>query len=931
MAGLDFKESSYVPAEDDTSAKKCFAGWAVMLLSRLDADNAREDLDDFLEREVEIVVPMIAATYRGNAKKYQWKGVVGLIKKVKSPEEVSTLHDILYNYSDEDVVGKSWLDLWGSLCEDPMVASGNGNANAPRGAVRMYAGNQVEARKSGPKMMFEQWTGGDLTKWMKWVRAFTSLQREYATSEESAIVRLLVNTQDSEEAVFVKALDDGSRSWEEIIQEITKIKEETRAGAGKGELTDVVQGRGSVEKYFTEFEENREDIERYKEITFSEREKIEKFKLGLWGKIKSQLVIKEIPEDNLFQFFREVQKIEKKVRQLFPSSQGKGEQTGTNKTGKDSGGKGRTHLTEEEQKKPEQPKKDCRNGKDCTVSGCQFKHPEKTPRRDRICYQYRDTGACHRENCKFKHEKGTEKGQEKRGGSLNFVNETHIHFSKAKDEEYKGSSREVLSLWDPGSNTMICAAKDYFDTFEAFQKPRATRVGGGNLVKLLGIGTVKFKSRSNQTGNDISIRMLYGPDFKYNLISHSKLDKKGSTFSGSNGKMEFKMNGKRYMTAEMKDNGLYILDIEPVKRSDGPIYAGYAQYVEEDIYEVYTAEAEVAKKQMELLDDWHRRLAHMSVKKILTMAKNDLAIGLEEIKPIPYSRAVEYLCEDCAKFRHLVMYKPHKKLASTKSMSKDIVSKVESKNLEVIGSWKSMKPKLAFRIASDLSGPFPETSRGNKYISIRVLKEIGDVRATAIQKKDMKTVVKDMKKFCEEMNGKGIDLISHESDKGKEYVNRETEEYLRERGIQQTIGTGHDSVANAVAERGIRTHQERIAVQLGSMSMPTTDWDYALENSDDIGHKMLNSKGIVPYSIINNGAKPDFSHLHVFGCKCRAWKPTQDKNKLGQKNVIGCYLGSAPPNGGASTKGHFIRDMETDEVFQSMIQKILFTKKNINK
>ena len=446
--------------------------------------------------------------------------------EVYSAVDVVILHKVLLDLGDD------WDPEWEAIF--------TGMAGETAEARVETVGRLEKKGTSGPKMKHTYWKGGDLTKWMRFVENFKNLAVEFGYTDEQGYTRLLLYTTDSPDREMIELLRAEGLTCAGIIDRIHKLKLVTKGSGSQRELTDVSQGgKESVEDYFNKFQKNRREIEQIKGRKFPIDEVIEKFNKGLWLELKKLIITARIPKDNFFEYFIQVQLLEKEFKVI---------------TAKSPDDKKKTNLTAAEIRK----QKPCHAGKNCTRKDCPYKHDfKKEPRERGICFAERDRGRCDRRNCPFRHKKKDEREEDSKEddepdlGKICFYGKTlNVH---GRDE-----GRVV---WDSGTNVMIHYKKEDFIELKMYDKPDLTVVGGDTEVPILGRGFVMWRSESCRLKDPIKMEMSYAPDFGLTLVSHSKLDRKGVKMVGENGIVKFSLSGHRLMTAKLASDELYDLDI----------------------------------------------------------------------------------------------------------------------------------------------------------------------------------------------------------------------------------------------------------------------------------------------------------------------------------------------------------------------------------
>jgi hypothetical protein len=115
-------------------------------------------------------------------------------------------------------------------------------------------------------------------------------------------------------------------------------------------------------------------------------------------------------------------------------------------------------------------------------------------------------------------------------------------------------------------------------------------------------------------------------------------------------------------------------------------------------------------------------------------------------------------------------------------------------------------------------------------------------------------------------------------------------------------------------ERVFCTIQGRMLAMLTATQLPVTYWGEAALTAGFLFNLTISSalpKNITPFEILKN-AKPDVSHLKVWGVCCFAHIPVELQTKLGAKSCECLFMGY-PPSG----RGYRVRSLTTNHFFDS--------------
>jgi len=127
---------------------------------------------------------------------------------------------------------------------------------------------------------------------------------------------------------------------------------------------------------------------------------------------------------------------------------------------------------------------------------------------------------------------------------------------------------------------------------------------------------------------------------------------------------------------------------------------------------------------------------------------------------------------------------------------------------------------------------------------------------------------------------------------GGEYVSKEFQEYLKNKGILSQRSCPYTPQQNGVAERKNRHLLDVVRTLLIDSSVSTRFWVEALSTAvhliNRLPSQVLNFAS--PYSILF-GVIPEYDSLHVFGCVCFVHLPFTECNKLSAQAACCAFLG----------------------------------------
>ncbi|CAH9144261.1 unnamed protein product [Cuscuta epithymum] len=247
---------------------------------------------------------------------------------------------------------------------------------------------------------------------------------------------------------------------------------------------------------------------------------------------------------------------------------------------------------------------------------------------------------------------------------------------------------------------------------------------------------------------------------------------------------------------------------------------------------------------------WHRRLGHLSVKGLTTLAKKEVISMGKGVALDP--------CEHC------LFGKQHRvSFSSTRKKHSELLSLVHS----------------------DVCGPIEEESLGGSRYFVTFIDDASrKVWAYCLKSKDQ--VFDRFKLFhamVERETGKKLKCLR--SDNGGEYTSREFSAYCAAYGIRHEKTVPRTPQHNGVAERINRTIMEKVRYMLSMAKLPKPFWGEAVLTAC----YLINRSPSVPLNFEVPEKKwsrrdVSYSHLKVFGCKAFAHVSKELRQKLDLKS-----------------------------------------------
>lgn len=394
-------------------------------------------------------------------------------------------------------------------------------------------------------------------------------------------------------------------------------------------------------------------------------------------------------------------------------------------------------------------------------------------------------------------------------------------------------SESDIDTWilDSGASAHMSHRRDYFcELVDYGQNSGDTTVRLGNKKELVvqGRGNILINRCVNGKWEQSILQdVLYVPELRRNLFSEGMATRKGYVIIKKNNEALILKNNIVVMSATLKQNNLYELNIKTTVQID----------------------CNLAQSSLKI---WHERLGHLNLKEVQNMSKNGAI-------PVKLTENINFVCEAC-------QYGKQSRLPFHKSCR----GQCEPGDLTY----------------SDVCGPVEQTSvSGARYF---VLFKDG---ATSFRHvfiiKHKNDVLDCFKKYNAIVKNKfGHGTRTFHTDNGGEYVNNELKSYLESEGIVHERTAPYTPEQNGRVEREMRTIMESARSMLYSRDIPLNLWAEAVNCAVYLLNRSSSTqtKDVSPYELWN-GQKPSLQHIRVFGSEGYVHIPDERRRKLDKKSI----------------------------------------------
>ncbi|GLB34019.1 hypothetical protein LshimejAT787_0109030 [Lyophyllum shimeji] len=223
--------------------------------------------------------------------------------------------------------------------------------------------------------------------------------------------------------------------------------------------------------------------------------------------------------------------------------------------------------------------------------------------------------------------------------------------------------------------------------------------------------------------------------------------------------------------------------------------------------------------------------------------------------------------------------------------------------------------KVCELIHIDTCGPFPVSTPQKKRYFFSMLDDCSNWGVTDLMahKNEAFLIYKSTEAAWELQSGNPVRAVR--CDGAKEFILGKFAAHLRARGIQQQITAEYAHQQNGKIERYIRTLEDGAQTLLADARLPPSflgdailTYQYLLNRTptSTLPHDMT------PYEVFHH-AKPDLSHLRVWGCQCFVAIPPELRQKGGPRRFEAIFVGYTDGREGWRVRGldgryHFTRD-----------------------
>jgi transposase InsO family protein len=407
-------------------------------------------------------------------------------------------------------------------------------------------------------------------------------------------------------------------------------------------------------------------------------------------------------------------------------------------------------------------------------------------------------------------------------------------------------ARSKRWLTDSGANVSVTNDLTLFVSIQNYNPDVPIRVANNQIVRPSMVGTVQLNLHDKR-GDPYTLllrNVFYSPDFSTNLLSVDELYKQ-----------------HRISTVFKGDCHLRTTDgcVIPIPRSDGGQFMltayGIATEVDPEI--------------------WHRRLMHVGNEAMRNMGH---CIPSLAKKHFDFSK-----CDAC-----LQGGGKKQPFGRSKRRARDNSFKKHTRFV-----------RFGQRISSDLCGPFPVGTHGERYAIVFHDSFTKYIAVYTITDKTKEQVLGAFQRFLADHHSElpnGVDVLW--TDGGGEYVNKDMERFCEEICTHRRYTVPYSSPQNPYAERTWGDLLRKVRTALVASGAHEAQWTYAIKQAALVHNILCNDNGESPFSKVF-GECFDYDSLHAWGCLCYYLVPERYRDsKLSPTALPARYLGKDPDRNG---------------------------------
>ena len=416
------------------------------------------------------------------------------------------------------------------------------------------------------------------------------------------------------------------------------------------------------------------------------------------------------------------------------------------------------------------------------------------------------------------------------------------------------SSTFFIDEWiaDSGANQHMSHKFEWFSSYKPLSSDKSWPITSvaGHKTYVAGTGTIRFLVQLPDRTEIFSLdNVLYVPGFDCNLFSTTAIARThGFIFTGSADQCTFTKADQTYLTGRLQ-HGMYVLDLTVLLPKTHASHAHSFGNIPQS-------------QERKSLQTWHHRFAHLNFEMIKQMERKGSVLGFQLTKREP-----DHLCAGCQFGKHHRASFP-------------------------VNPIRTRFPNPGDLIHADICGPMSVPSYGGSTYFALFKDDATHYRFVfCIRRKS--EALGCFQKVCNQIKkDTGCSVQSIRSDRGGEFANKASDQYLAAHSIRREYTTPYTPEQNSVAERENRTVMEGVRSCLHHARINLRFWaeavQYLVYTLNRTGTRILSD--YTPFEAYF-GVPPSVSHLHPFGCPTYVHIPAPSRKKLDPKALTGIFVG----------------------------------------
>lgn len=411
-------------------------------------------------------------------------------------------------------------------------------------------------------------------------------------------------------------------------------------------------------------------------------------------------------------------------------------------------------------------------------------------------------------------------------------------------------SDDNVWIFDTAASHHFCKNRELFTNFKSVKNESMVLAVNGVEFPIKGRGDIEI----NFGYVDCVLKdVLYSPKLRRNLLSGSKLDQNGFSYSGRGGRITA-WDGDKVIFKAKLDRALYY--VFPLDN--------------------YVSNVEHSNYTNDKLTLWHSKFGHANLDYIVRTSQLNAVKGMPALKKLS-----DFTCEPCRLNKH---------------------RKVSFHSIEDIRSKQPLE-----LLYLDVWGPVNIEGRKGERYYLSIVDDYS--RRIALypmtEKSDVFDIFEGHVKRAERSLNLRVKAIR--TDNGSEFVNRNFYLFCSEMGIKHEKTNPYTPQQNGVAERLNRTVVDGARTMLYESNLDKSFWPEAVLAFVHVWNRLCHQGQSKTPIELYTGSKPSVRHLREFGSTVYVGVPKQLRGKLDPKARKGVVVGYA-----LGTKGYrvFLPDLE---------------------